>query len=116
MLLFAPEGPRIPQPQRGKEGMASRASRSDAPIFPVAIDGTVGFPALRLAERWRKPGAQITFGRPFRYLPELKRAGGDQLRTMADEAMYVLSAMLPEERRGVYIDLSQATHDTLQWV
>jgi hypothetical protein len=35
---------------------------------------------------------------------------------MADEAMYILSAMLPEERRGVYADLSKATQDTIEWV
>ena len=116
IILVAPEGTRGPQLQRGKEGMAYLASRSGAPIIPVAIEGTPGFPALRMTERWRKPGAQVTFGRPFHYLPELKRAGGNQLRKMADEAMYVLSAMLPEERRGVYADLSKATHDTLQWV
>jgi hypothetical protein len=33
---------------------------------------------------------------------------------MTDEAMYVLAGMLPEERRGVYSDLSRATTDTIE--
>jgi hypothetical protein len=35
---------------------------------------------------------------------------------MTEEAMYVLAALLPEARRGVYADLSQATQDTLEWI
>jgi hypothetical protein len=34
---------------------------------------------------------------------------------MTDEAMYVLAAMLPEGRRGVYSDLRKATRDTLDF-
>jgi hypothetical protein len=34
---------------------------------------------------------------------------------MTDEAMYILSAMLPDEQRGFYADLSQATQDTIEW-
>jgi 1-acyl-sn-glycerol-3-phosphate acyltransferase len=116
IILVAPEGTRGPRLLRGKEGMAYLASRAGVPIIPVAIEGTPGFPALRFTARWRQPGAQITFGRPFYYRPELKRAGREQLRQMADEAMYILAAMLPAERRGVYGDLSGATQETVQWL
>jgi len=30
--------------------------------------------------------------------------------------MYALAALLPEHRRGVYSDLSQATQETLDWL
>jgi hypothetical protein len=33
---------------------------------------------------------------------------------MLDEAMYRLAAIIPENRRGVYSDLSRATQDTLE--
>jgi hypothetical protein len=33
---------------------------------------------------------------------------------MTDEAMYILAAMLPEARRGVYADLSKATQETIR--
>jgi hypothetical protein len=38
------------------------------------------------------------------------------LRRMTDEAMYILSGMLPEYRRGFYSDLSLATQETIDWV
>ena len=115
-ILVAPEGTRGPELQRGKEGMAYLASRAGAPIVPVAIEGTPGFPALRFTSRWRQPGVHIAFGKPFHYRDGLKRAGRAELRQMADEAMYILSAMLPEHRRGVYGDLSRATQGTIEWL
>ena len=115
IVLVAPEGTRNPQLQKGKEGMAYLASRSGAPIVPVAIFGTRGFPALRSSKRWREPGACLKFGRPFYYRPELRRAGREQLRQMADEAMFTLAAMLPPQQRGVYSDLSGATQETIHW-
>jgi len=112
IILVAPEATRSPQLQRGKEGVAYLASRSGAPIIPVAIEGTEGFPTLPFRKRWRGPGVQVRFGRPFCFRTELERRH-DQLRQMTDEAMYLLAAMLPERRRGVYADLSKATRETL---
>ncbi len=116
MIIMAPEGTRGKQLRQGKEGVAYLASRSGAPIVPVAICNTLGFPALRFTSRWKGPGARITFGRPFRFHPELKRPDRPLLRKMTDEAMYVISAMLPEELRGYYADLTKATQDTLEWL
>jgi len=115
IVLVAPEGTRSPQLQLGKEGVAYLASRSRAPIIPVAVEGTEGFPAMRGAPAWRGPGAVIRFGQPFCYREEFQHAGRDQLRKMTDEAMYVLAAMLPPARRGVYADLTKATFDTIEW-
>jgi 1-acyl-sn-glycerol-3-phosphate acyltransferase len=115
IVLVAPEGTRNPELQRGKEGFAYLASRSGAPILPVAVEGTRDFPALRFTSAWRKAGVSVRFGRPFSYLPEYKKAGREQLRHMADEAMYILAAMLPENRRGVYADLARASQDTIEW-
>jgi 1-acyl-sn-glycerol-3-phosphate acyltransferase len=114
IVLVAPEGTRNISLRQGKEGLAYLASRSGAPIVPVMIEGTPAFPALRFSSRWRQAAVRVRFGRPFRYRSEFKRAGGEQLRKMADEAMYVLASMLPENRRGVYSDLSKATRDTLE--
>ncbi len=115
IVLMAPEGTRSPQLQRGKEGVAYMASRSDAPVIPVAVQGTEGFPALRFTAAWKEPGAVVKFGRPFRFRSEYRHAGRDQLRQMTDEALYILAAMLPIERRGVYADLSKATQETVEW-
>jgi 1-acyl-sn-glycerol-3-phosphate acyltransferase len=116
IVLVAPEGTRGPQLKQGKEGVAYLASRSQAPIVPVAIEGTEGFPALRYTRAWRGPGAMVRFGHPLRYREEYRHAGREQLRIMTDEVMYVLAAMLPPQRRGFYELLSQATQDTFEWV
>ncbi len=116
IVLVAPEGTRGPSLSQGKEGIAYLASRSGVLVVPVAIEGTVGFPALPFSKRWRGLGARVRFGRPFRFRPGLRRPGREQLRVMTDEAMYILATMLPEERRGFYADLSQATQDTIEWI
>jgi 1-acyl-sn-glycerol-3-phosphate acyltransferase len=116
IILVAPEATRSPQLQQGKEGVAYLASRSGAPIVPVAIEGSEGFPTLPFKKRWRGPGVQVRFGRPFQYLPTEDRHQRGRMRQMTDEAMYVLAAMLPESRRGVYSDLSKATQDTLAFL
>ncbi len=116
IILVAPEAHRGPALREGKEGVAYLATRGEAPIVPVAIDGTEGFPTLPIFRRWWGGGAIVKFGRPFRFKSLGKRADREMLRKMTDEAMYVLSAMLPEYRRGFYADLSLATQETLEWV
>jgi 1-acyl-sn-glycerol-3-phosphate acyltransferase len=113
IILVAPEAHRGPELRQGKEGVAYLATRADAPVVPVAIDGTIGFPTFRLAPRWRGPGAWIRFGEPFRFATQGQRAGREALRQMTDEAMYILAGMLPENRRGFYSDLSRATRETI---
>jgi 1-acyl-sn-glycerol-3-phosphate acyltransferase len=116
IILVAPEAHRGPQLRQGKEGVAYLATRADAPIVPVAIDGTIGFPSFPLSPRWRQPGANVRFGAPFRFKSHGQRAGKEMLRQMTDEAMYILASMLPEYRRGVYSNLSLATQETIEWV
>jgi 1-acyl-sn-glycerol-3-phosphate acyltransferase len=114
IILVAPEGTRNPRLQKGKGGFAYLASRSGAPIIPVAIEGSTGYPVIRYSRRWRESPIAVKFGRPFVYREEYKRAGREELRKLSDEAMYHLAAMLPEERRGYYSDLTQATQDTFE--
>jgi 1-acyl-sn-glycerol-3-phosphate acyltransferase len=116
IILVAPEAHRGPQLRRGKEGIAFLATRANVPVVPVAIDGTTGFPSFPLLPRWREPGARVRFGDPFRFKDFGQRAGREMLRLMTDEAMYILAAMLPEYRRGVYSDLSLATRETIEQV
>jgi 1-acyl-sn-glycerol-3-phosphate acyltransferase len=113
VLLVAPEGTRHPSLQRAKAGLAYLALKSGAPIVPVAIEGTKGYPALTIGRDDLAP-IIVRLGRPFRYKKLGKKSSRDRLRTMTDEAMYVLAGMLPEERRGVYSDLSRATTNTIE--
>jgi 1-acyl-sn-glycerol-3-phosphate acyltransferase len=116
IILVAPEAHRGPELRQGKEGVAFLATRAGVPIVPTAIDGTIGYPTYPFSHRWREPGARVIFGRPFRFKMDGQRARRDRLRLMTDEAMYILSGMLPEHRRGYYSDLSLATQETIEWI
>lgn len=116
IILVAPEGTRHDALREPREGVAYLASRSGAPIIPVAIEQTNGFPTFPFSKRWWSPGALVHYGRPFRYKPGFERARGEDLKRLTDEAMYALSKMLPENRRGDYADLSKATEDTIEWL
>lgn len=113
IVLVAPEGTRSPKLQQGKAGIAYLASRSGAPVVPVAIQGSEGFPAIRFSESWKNQGASVKFGRAFNFRQEYSQAGLDQLRQMTDEAMYQLAVLLPPERRGYYSDLSNRGEETI---
>jgi 1-acyl-sn-glycerol-3-phosphate acyltransferase len=116
IVLIAPEGTRGDALQDGRVGAAYLASRTETPIIPVAIEGSVGFPVFRTSSRWQKPGVHIRFGKPFCYRSDLSRARNNKLRLMMDEAMYILAALLPKHRRGLYSDLSKATQETIEWL
>ncbi len=112
IVLMAPEGTRSPALRRAREGVAYLGQRTGVPIVPVAVEGTEGFPSVS-PKRWRQPGVVVRLGRPFRFRGAGERVSRERLRQMTDEAMYVLAAMLPERRRGVYADLRRATTETL---
>lgn len=112
ILLIAPEGTRNENLQEGKEGVAYLAVKSGAPVVPVAIYGTKGFPSFS-PKRWREEGATVRVGKPFRFRESPDRVGLENLRKMTDEAMYILAELLPADLRGVYNDLGKATQDTI---
>lgn len=117
MILIAPESTRSPALQPAKAGVAYIATRSNAPVIPVAIEGTPGYPTFIGSKRWKGPGVSILFGKPFRF----RSAGegkpkADELNRMTNEAMFALASLLPPERRGTYADLSKATQDTLEYL
>jgi 1-acyl-sn-glycerol-3-phosphate acyltransferase len=112
MVLIAPEGTRNRELQQAKGGLAYLATRTGAPLVPVTVEGTEQFPMF-FPFLARTPGAKPRFGQPFRFKDRGSKPSRDELRLMTDEAMYILSEMLPENRRGYYRDLSKATRDTI---
>ena len=116
LVLVSPEGTRNPQLLQAREGIAYMAVHSQAPLVPVAISDTIGFPTLPVSARWKGPGAHVRFGKPFRFKITSERPSHAQLRIMADEAMYILAALLPPEQRGYYADLKMATQETIEWL
>lgn len=115
LILLAPEGTRNANLQGTREGVAYLAVKARAPVIPVAVSGTRGYPSIFPAIS-NTPGITIRIGRPFVY-----RAGSDyresnKLRQMTDEAIYRIARMLPENLRGEYADLSAATTETLEFL
>ncbi len=115
LILLAPEGTRSPSLKQGREGVAYLGQKSGAPIIPVAVTGAQGFPSISPA-RWSEGGVHIKVGHPFRYKHLTEKRSLQLLRKMTDETMYVVSGMLPEELRGEYSDMSQATEETIEFI
>jgi len=111
VLLISPEGTRSRGKGLGKakDGMALLAVRTGSPLVPVAVWGQEEVVPAML--RLRRARVYMQVGRPFRfdYQPSGK-IDREAIRQMTTEAMYILSAMLPERYRGLYSDLSQATY------
>jgi len=116
VILIAPEAHRHPALHQAREGVAYIGHKSGAPIIPVVLENTPGYPTLMGPWNRRKPGAYFSMGKPFRFKPYSGRLPRERLRLMTDEAMYVLAAMLPEHRRGYYSDLSKATTETIEFI
>lgn len=116
VILIAPEATRHAALTEAKPGVAYIGHRSGAPLIPVAVENTPGYPTLVGPWNAHLPGAYFRLGRPFRYKPWAGRLSRERLRLMADEALYALAAMLPEHRRGHYADLSRATTETIEYL
>ena len=115
IIWIAPEGTRRPALLEAKDGMAYLAVKTGAPLLPVAVDGTTNFPALPFSRRRKGPGVTLRFGRPFHFKAG-PNASREEMARMTAEAMYILAALLPPERRGVFSDLSKGTQDTIHWI
>jgi 1-acyl-sn-glycerol-3-phosphate acyltransferase len=114
VILIAPEATRHPALGQAREGVAYLGHKSGAPIIPVAVEDTPGYPTLVGPWNWHKPGAYFRLGKPLRFKPVAGRLPRQRLRLMTDEVLYQLAAMLPEHRRGYYSDLSRATTETIE--
>lgn len=109
----APEGTRNKTGRllRGHPGIVSLAVRSGAPILPIAHWGGEKFvPNLK---RLRRTDVAVRVGTPFRLKLNRERIGRGERQQVVDEMMYQLSALMPEEYRGEYRDISKATSDYL---
>lgn len=95
-LAVAPEGTRSKDAQlhQGTEGAAYLASRTGAPLVPVAVFGTD-----KILKRLR-PRAGVRIGKPFQ-IPK-GRLKGDEMALQTDRIMCAIAALLPEEYHGVY--------------
>lgn len=111
----APEGTRNKTGKllRAHPGVVMLAMRSNAPILPLAHWGGENF--LPNLKRLRRTDVSVRVGRPFTIQGRGERITRDQRQQIADEMMYQLAALLPEEYRGAYSDMTEATTDFLKF-
>jgi 1-acyl-sn-glycerol-3-phosphate acyltransferase len=109
ILGVAPEGTRNRNGKllRGHPGVVSLALRSKAPILPVVHWG--GEKLMSNLKRLRRTDFLTRVGKPFMLNINGERLTRDQRQQVVDEMMYQVAALLPEEYRGEYSDMSKAT-------
>ncbi|HEY5156814.1 MAG TPA: lysophospholipid acyltransferase family protein [Anaerolineales bacterium] len=102
MLVVAPEGTRSynGRLQRGQPGISFITLRSGSPILPIVHWGGENFGTnLRHIKR---TDFHIRVGRPFSLDAKGQKVTREVRQVMADEIMYQLAVLMPEEYRGEY--------------
>ncbi len=99
---IAPEGTRSEsgELQPARAGVAYIASRTGAPILPIASHGQEEVFSSLL--RGRRATIRVVVGKPFTLPGTPNRARGALLEEYTDMIMRRLAALLPPEYRGVY--------------
>ncbi|HSQ39298.1 MAG TPA: lysophospholipid acyltransferase family protein, partial [Anaerolineales bacterium] len=111
----APEGTRNKTGKllRAHPGAVTLAFRSNAPILPIAHWGGEKF--LSNLKHLRRTDFSMRVGRPFTLNTNGGRITREQRQQIVDEMMYQLAALMPEEYRGEYSDMSKATTQYLKF-
>lgn len=109
ILGIAPEGTRSKTGAliKAHPGIVSLALHSNAPLMPFAHWGGERF--LPNLKQFKRTDFYIRVGEPFILDPGSEKITKEVRQQMADEMMYKLAALLPEQYRGEYADLSKAT-------
>jgi len=104
MLVVAPEGTRSyhGRLQRGQPGISLIALRSGSPILPIVHWGGEHFGAT--LRHFRRTDFRIRVGIPFTLDARGQKVTREIRQEMADEIMYQLAVIMPEEYRGEYQD------------
>jgi 1-acyl-sn-glycerol-3-phosphate acyltransferase len=111
----APEGTRNKTGRllRARPGAVMLALKTGASILPIAHWGGENF--LPNLKHLRRTDLHIRVGHPFTI-----RGGGERItregrQQVADEMMYQLAALMPEDYRGEYRDMTKATTKFLKF-
>lgn len=98
----------------GRPGAAMFAARKHVPVYPLVHWGLMDIG--RNLRRFKRTHVGVRVGKPFYVeVPEGEPNRG-QLKEITNEMMYQLAAVLPEQYRGPFSDLSQATTTYLRFV
>ena len=106
---IAPEGTRNKNGKllRAQPGTVLLAIHSGAPILPLVHWGGENY--LSNLKKFKRTDFHIRVGKPFQLNVEGVKMTSEIRQQIADEMMYEIAKMLPEEYRGEYSDLSKAT-------
>jgi len=101
-LIMFPEGMRSRRGQLRPAffGVALIASRSGAPILPIAISGTEKLE--RLSQFWRRPQITVNIGHPLHLPPPRSKLTRGELAELTHSIMQHIAELLPQEYRGDY--------------
>ncbi len=113
---ISPEGTRSKSGQliKAHGGIAMLALHSGAPLIPIAHWGGEKFGEN--VKKFKRTNFNIRIGKMFYLDPHGERVTKEIRQQMADEMMYQLAKLLPEEYRGDYADLENATEKYLRFV
>jgi 1-acyl-sn-glycerol-3-phosphate acyltransferase len=111
---IAPEGTRNKTGRllRAMPGTVLLALHSGAPIIPVVHWGGENY--LKNLKSFKRTDFHIRVGKVFTLNTEGVKVTGEVRQQIADEMMYEIAKLLPEEYRGEYSDLSKATRQFLK--
>ena len=111
----APEGTRNKTGKllRAHPGAVILALHSKAPVIPIAHWGGEKF--MSNLKRLRRTDFHIRVGRPFVIQHNGERISKEERQQIVDEMMYQLAALLPEDYRGEYSEMSKATMKFLKF-
>lgn len=113
ILAISPEGTRSGHGKlnKGLPGVVLLAVRTGAPLLPVVYHGHENF--WENLKRFKRTPMHIEVGEPFKLNLKGIALSKDVREQVIDEIMYQLAALLPEQYRGVYSDMTKATEEYL---
>jgi 1-acyl-sn-glycerol-3-phosphate acyltransferase len=116
ILGMSPEGTRSKSGAllRAHGGIALLALKSGAPLQPIGQWGSQHFGSN--VKKFKRTKVNMKVGRMFYLDARGEKVTKEIRQQMADEMMYQLAALLPEELRGEYSDLENGTEKYLRFV
>lgn len=111
VLALAPEGTRSRTGGLGKgqAGVAFLATKSHAPILPLAMYGQEQ--ATKYWKKFRRVPVHVRVGQLIELPPG--KASKEQLDTYTEQIMITIARLLPPEYRGVYAELAAGSEENL---
>ncbi len=113
ILAVSPEGTRSGDGKllKAKPGVVALASRSKAPILPVAFYGYEDF--WKNLKKLRRTEFHVVVGKPFKLHTNGAGLSRDVRETATDEIMYKIAELLPEKYHGYYQNPQQVNYQYL---